>query len=475
MFALGFSLFFYLYRYRKVGFTAAVCLALPLLSFHQVYFYNGGIADFRMDLSLYVLMALTGVWFLVTYETDSFWPWLATGLAAFLCVLNRATSPAYFAFAFGPPFLIRLARLQKPDRMRVLRHFLYVTVPIVVVGGLYLWSNWDFLHYYYFVWGPDPTAKLPLLAGRKHFEYAMVNAGRYTAYACLSLGAVIILSRAIECVRGGGWRKLLLSVDAKIAWFGIAPPLMLAIDGAGYNPFVAMPAVFGGLLFLMAPLRGPLPELRTRTAAQFACALIVAASLFNAAMGIQSHRDPPGTNSNMSAMTAGLKLMIQDARDRGLIDAQFDTTHVAWFEAMMLRNVLYYEFHGVDSRGGILVPEGVTFHCDYHPKFSGTAEINWTDELPGKTDEEKVDYLADLANREIDYMFLPDDKTIDFLERDMKHNYINTKVRRIKIRLLETGNWKQIGPPLVADEFETVMLYVNTARDGGAHQAGGNE
>ncbi len=466
MYALGASLFVYLFRYRKAGFTASICLVLPFLSFSQVYYFNGGIPDFRMDLSLYALLALTATWYLVTYETEAFWPWLVTGVAALLCVLNRATSPAYMAFVFGPPYALRLLTSAKPDRMRVARHSLWVGVPVIAISGLYLWSNWSYIHYYYFVWGPDPTAKLPFREGLKHFEFAFVNAGRLTVYACMSLGLVTILRRTLGAIRHGGWKQLALSVDVKTAWFGIAPPLLLALNGAGFNPFVAMPAVFGGLLFLMAPLRGPLLELKANSAAHLACALIVAACLVNAAFGVDSHGRPEGTNSNMAALKAAVNLMLQDARARGLKKVQYATAQDAWFEAILLKNVLYYDFHGIDDDGGVLLPQGVVFRCDYHPRFSASAELNWTKELPGTTDEEKVDYLANLANQKVDYFFLPDDATIHNLETYFKNNYINNKVRLIKKRVLETGDWKQVGPPLVADQFETVLLYVNQARGG---------
>jgi hypothetical protein len=51
---LAFSLFWYFTQYKRADSFLAICLTLPFVSFARVYDWNGGLNDFRMDLSLYI-------------------------------------------------------------------------------------------------------------------------------------------------------------------------------------------------------------------------------------------------------------------------------------------------------------------------------------------------------------------------------------------------------------------------------------
>ena len=73
--------------------------------------------------------------------------------------------------------------------------------------------------------------------------------------------------------------------------------------------------------------------------------------------------------------------------------------------------------------------------------------------------------MVSAAGTHIDYVFLPDDSTIDFMEKYISANFINTKVRAIKARLLATGDWEKIGTPLAITDFESAsQLYTNRRR-----------
>jgi hypothetical protein len=58
---LALSVCWYLIRYRGAPVWLAFCLTLPFVSFSRVYEWNGGLPDFRMDLSLYIFSSLCTV------------------------------------------------------------------------------------------------------------------------------------------------------------------------------------------------------------------------------------------------------------------------------------------------------------------------------------------------------------------------------------------------------------------------------
>jgi hypothetical protein len=73
-----------------------------------------------------------------------------------------------------------------------------------------------------------------------------------------------------------------------------------------------------------------------------------------------------------------------------------------------------------------------------------------------------------MAGCYIDYYFLPDDRSIDWMEKDRPGNFINTKMRGLKAKLLASGLWQPVGEPLVASENETVILYARRGPRSGA-------
>ena len=61
----------------------------------------------------------------------------------------------------------------------------------------------------------------------------------------------------------------------------------------------------------------------------------------------------------------------------------------------------------------------------------------------------------------MDYLILPDEATIGYAEKRLGLNLFNLKTRQFQRKLLATGRWEPISGPLVANEFEAVLLYAN--------------
>ena len=197
-------------------------------------------------------------------------------------------------------------------------------------------------------------------------------------------------------------------------------------------------------------------------------AALLAACLVCAWKGYAFHTQPQmGDNKieMMAAVKQGLSLIREDARSRGKAKIEFVTSHLGDFQASALRNVLVYELGAQLRKGDYRLPDGLVMRADYEAPFSPPVPLNWERDLPGKTDEAKIEYLTGMANSQIDYFFLPDEKTIGWLEKNRAYNFINTKIRKIKEKLLASGRWQPLGAPLVVSEGETVILY--TRRDAG--------
>jgi hypothetical protein len=452
MLALGVSVFTYLHRYRGIPPWVALGYTLPTLSFLGVYRFNGGISDFRMDLLLYLSLALMTVWYLATYETDSRVPWVLSAASLTLAMMNRATSPVYMAAMFGPVLLARWA-FSPGRRWQLFRRAGVAWGAGFLIGALAIKQNWKFIHYYYLIWGADPNAHLPLRQGAEHLRLAFRSAGSPLVLAALLVLALTLFARRREA----SVAEMALLVDWKILYLGFAPALMLVGIGAGLNFLVSMPSVFGWLLFCLVPFRGEVPSSR---ATPFAAALLAAVSFGMAGAGLYLHLgNAGGKEATMAALKRGIALIRQDARLAGKAEAQFLTAHIVDFQASALRNVLVFEFGATPRRGVFTLPDGLRLRADLEGQFFAAVPMNWENDVPGRTDEEKIRRLVEVANRRVDYFFLPDEASIDWMEKFRANNFINTKMRVLKARLLASGRWQPIGEPLVATAHETVVLY----------------
>lgn len=454
MLSLGWSVFFYLTRYRRLPAARAFCLTLPFLAFRAVFAAKGGVSDFRMDLMLYLLLSNMAVWYLATYETTSWRPWAASGLFLVLAMLNRATSPVYMAAMFGPLLAARVLFGSRAERIRVVTRLLACWGPPAVVGSFALIANFEVLHYYYFVWGAAPNANLPLSQSLVHVLLAGYSIG--VPLTLTGIPALLLRLWDGRSVYGRSWRTWAKVLDWRVLWLGTAPVLMLVVRGAGLNPFASMPAVFGWLLFCWLPFaKDPGGSFFSRNVM---AALVVTACLANAAQGYRMHLDPPGLAPTMPALRRAVDLMHDDTLRGGRTLARFATAHIVDFDALGLRSVLVFEY-GAAPRNNALTYGGVAFRPEDTGAFSTTVPVSWERDVAGRNDEEKLATLVFLASRDLDYIFLPDARSLDWLEKNRAFNFANTKTRAVKTRLLATGQWEPLGEPLVASPNETVQLY----------------
>jgi hypothetical protein len=145
-------------------------------------------------------------------------------------------------------------------------------------------------------------------------------------------------------------------------------------------------------------------------------------------------------------------------------------------DCMALDNVMIYEdgamcptatvrSHGEGGCGDPRVlPSGVTLQFHHNFAFTATDDLLWKINVPGATDQEKMDNLVTMAQKSADYLVLPDDPTLTWLEVNIARNLMNVKTRELKTRLLATGAYERIGEPNIVSPYETIEVYARRQR-----------
>jgi len=376
--------------------------------------------------------------------------------------LSRATAPVYWVVMVGPLLLFRLISGTWDQKKKLVQGVGWMILPVLLVALPYFLTHFSYLYYYYAEWNQDANAELSWGESLTHVRFALQHVGWAVGIAGLVCFAITLWDQRD--------RLRVIPVDWKLLYLGCAPVMFLVQRGAGLNPFVSMPAVFGWLLFLLAPFRGNGP-LRRATWTNIGGAALLVACVWNT---LHAPGQVAYPETRMSALRQGIDWMIQDAARKGLAQVDFVSFHNWNYHPSFVRNVLINEYGYRAERNFLMSLNGVRWQPSYRWKrhsgtFEGMVTTNvvrvWDDEFEGTTDEEKIDWLVQAAGRDLDYVFLPDDTTIDFMEKYISNNFINTKVRAIKNRLFETGDWEELGTPLAITDFERVQLYSRRDRN----------
>jgi hypothetical protein len=447
--ALAIALYCYWTRARGAGPWSALTLTLPFLMFAGVFHYNGGLFDFRLDLSLYLLLGSAVAWYLQTESApETRLEWLLTGMFLALATLSRATAPVYAVVMLGPILAARLCF--DPKRRAVLQGIGWMLLPALLVCLPYFLYHFEYLHFYYVQFSADANAGLALKDSIAHLRFALT-----------SLGIALGIAGGAGFVASFWPLSNPARVDWKLLYLGLAPVLFLVLRGAGPNPFVSMPAVLGWLLFLLAPLKGKLP------ARPWASALLVLACGWNA---WHAPGQSPYPKVHMAAFRQAIDRMRDDSLKRRLPKVDFVTLHNWNFHPQFLRSVLLNDYGYRSSREATFSPEGIpwvrehlykwkSLEGSYEMPFTAAVPLVWQEQVAGADDAEKIDWLLSEARSKLDYVFIPDEETITFMEKYIAHNFINTKVRAIRKRFLESGEWERLGPPLEVTDVERVEMY----------------
>ena len=122
-----------------------------------------------MDLMGYVILGNVLVFYLWSFQSDRAGPWPPR-----VCCLDsapgaRVPDAVYIALIVLPLEIHRL--WQSPRKLACIGHLLWLTVPAATVAGIFVITNYRFLHWYYGVMNIDVLAHLPLARSLLHWEY----------------------------------------------------------------------------------------------------------------------------------------------------------------------------------------------------------------------------------------------------------------------------------------------------------------
>lgn len=448
------SLFYYLHRIRGIHHTLSFAFLLPFASFAGLYESNGGLSDFRMDVALFFWFALAVVWYLSASQSSKMIHWGVFGATCGIACLNRATALVYLVISFVPPLIADLAAT--PKRSRRLKQLVCAAVMAGISSGWFYIVRFDHLYYYYAIWNVDATAHLPIGIAVRHFIFALRFIGKPLLIVMICWNIVMLI-----CCNSFWKTQFRFSIWSLLNWkllyIGLAPAGFLMLQGAGLNPFVAMPSAFGLLLFLLCPYTTfPRVEKLQKHSAivmvAFLSLLIVSLS-----RGVASHTASPV--GSMSALKQVVKVMMMDARQHQTSQIAYGVTFIRWTVDASIQNVLIYEFHGIPIDRGVVSVGNVRFSSPIR-ELHVAAPVEW-ENIEGASDPEKLARIVAAVNAKLGYLILPTHQTALFLQDQMRHVKIHTFAAELRQNILDSGNWRPISEEIVLDDDEHVVVYRN--------------
>ena len=450
------SLFYYYTAMRGLSMRVALALTFPFMALKVLFEFNGGLSDFRMDLNLFILLSTAAVWYLVTYHETRLYPWILFGFFIAMTCLDRATAPVYVVVMFCPLILLRVIR--EPSRKRILLGALTSASLATLLSLWFYIKNYSYLHYYYMVVSISTSTRHPLSESVAYFGLAF----RCIGWPIVIFAVIALFISGLSLQSTGDLRKVVTTsfrtIDWKLCYLGFAPILFLVLNGTGLNPFVPMPADFGLILFMLRPLTTLPTSLDSRKETALLVCSLGTLSLV-AIGGISEHLGTQHGAHSMQAYQQIIDTMLSDAKQRNKNHLTFANTYIYDVNDSSLWNCLIFEY-GFRPDKFSLQKHGMYVDANY--EFRPGELVEWQ-RIPGSNDNEKISTLVQLAHDRVDYLILPDDRTTDYVEKQFPYNYINQKVRKIKEQLLDSGNWEQIGVPIMNSDQETVVIYRNKA------------
>ncbi len=457
------SVSYYFYRVKKIDPLPGLLLLVPFVLTTCLYRNNGGVSDFRMDLSLYLTYSITCVWYLIATKTGQKTHFLFVGLAIAAACLFRATAPVYLILGLAPLAVMDVLRAK--NRQPVLIG-LAVAFSAAVAGSIWFYIyQYDKLYYYYFVWNADANAKLSMVESSAHVKFALKHIGDQFLIWIIALNVLALLATSKqESTKVFVTAKRLLGqtfreTDYRLVWLAVAPLAMLVFRGAGLNQFVCMPAIVGVLLLLLSPLANNKALFASRPA------LLSAALVSLICVGLIGfdgwNRHKEGDYNSMAAHKIAINEIVSDAKAEGLQDVNFGSTHVFYINSASLNSTMRFDTPAVSFDGRKMFVDDVRMIAN--GIFSGVvADANW-EALAGAT-QEKLDGLLSYADKSMDYVIVPDDSTIDFLEEKIAFNIINQHQRYLKAHIVQGGNWVPVTEVIENGKHERVTIYRNRSK-----------
>jgi hypothetical protein len=455
---LALSLLWYQIVKRNLDVLTAVAATIPFFGFRAIFHYDGGLCDFRMDLSLWIFYSLAAIWFLIASDSKSIAPWLLWGIFTGLGCLARPIAAFYFTVAFVP--LIPFCAHYSTNRYLMLRGvFIGVGTALAICGWFFI-ANFQSLYQYYFVWNHDANRHLPLLQALQHFRLAFNHIGQPVAFYCFTFGILTIALAKPSALSSP--KKFFSHLNWQALYLGCAPVILLIVMGAGLNPYVSMPAAFGLMLFLTEPLLLKIPaHLSTPIAIAlvFLAASVVTASAVD---GLASQTGPEASSNSMAAQKEIVNRILTDAAAHRLKSIRFSTGSYVRTTNASLTDVMIFEFAFTPHSSQQLMRSDLTISTD--DLFQGGELVDWQ-KIPGTSDRDRINFLANRACQTMNYITFPDDRSLTFLKTAYADQLIDRYSSDLRDTLLRRGHWRTVGSPISGSKHETQVVYANDSLD----------
>jgi hypothetical protein len=155
----------------------------------------------------------------------------------------------------------------------------------------------------------------------------------------------------------------------------------------------------------------------------------------------------------------------QDARAKGFSRIEFIAPELGDLHSSAVSNILTYEYGAIPgSDKGLYVPGGLTYHFPEELTFTASDELFWKMKWPDDSDAKRLDNVVTMMLSESpDYLLLPDEKTLEWLEHDRTFNFINQKTRILMTRLLATNRFASLGDAVAVDTNEKIEVFAPRA------------
>jgi hypothetical protein len=441
--------FIYLPKYSK---QLSFFLALLLITYSAIFFFNGGISDLRMDLLQALGFGSALAFFAIAQLKQEVKFWVYFAIALGVTFLTRATTPVYAIIVFGCCLVLDLIN-QKADLKLILRNYL---IAVVVTLGISIWFyvlNFDYLKYYYFVWNYDANASLPFEESVKHIGFLFLDdIGLPLLFFSLSVFTVNLIINIKN-------RSLISNLNLTPLIGGVLPITFLVFFGAALNPFVSMVSTPGILLFLLAPfknhgnfkLRKPIELLII-----FFIGIVISINFIN---GFKSHSQ---ATKSWWLRSEGLKelssIIANDMKQNSISSAVFAVSYAGSIDSLCLMNSLVFDQKFNWVRDNYVSKNGdklSMFDLGLPSPFSNP--IDWSN-IPGKSNTEKLDYLSNKTLQEATYLILPMNGS-KFFESYPMSKY----AFRYRDILLNRGKFVKISETISISEREMVSIYRNVS------------
>lgn len=433
------------YRYFRIvaGMTEnrSILYALPLIAYPAVFFFNGGLSDFRMDLSQAMGYGAFLASLMVARKTGAIKEWLWVGLVISIVCLFRATTPVYIAIILALSFLLDV---WKKGGLAIVPGYLALSFVVLCLAGWFFVVNFDYLYYYYFTWNPDANARLSLTLSIRHIYFLVAQ---HIGWILLSAFFIVMSTALFSAIQSGQrWRLNWLMLVG-----GLVPISYLVASGAGLNPFVSIVAVPGVMMFMLHPAEHK-REQHSKIGLLLAPVALTAGLLLSVATSLYSFNKTVG---DWIPQRAGIDQLVnlirEDTGATGIGQARVAFLYLGSVDGSVITNHLVYEKgYRYRRNPGHVELEG--FHLSVRHYRSYYSKVEWA-KIPGMTDAAKMNYIVNDAMKHTDYLIMADENSSLSM-----HYPINSLANEMR-KQLETSRLKSLQTGLVLSTTESVTVY----------------